>query len=357
MKIALLLCSNLEKAQYLYKYVKILDSMKCDYDIIYWNRKLSSYKIKCTGNLISFDKKIDSFKPLFLKISKYFSFIIFIHKIIRENKYDKIIFLTTPSIICAADLCFGKYKKKYIFDFRDLTKEYIFLYKKIVQKLIHNSEVFVISSPGYKKEFELEKYILCHNSYGKIFYKKDLQLNRKKIIKVVYWGVVRQVEYNKEICKLFGNDERFELIYHGEGKYEELKTFCKKERIKNISFTGFYELKEIKRFALDTDILFNAYEKDFVTTPSLAVKIYDSLEYKLPMIISKGTYMEEYLSGYEHVFIFNIEDKQILDKLYYWYENLDFNKIICSFEKLRLRINGDEEVFKKSLERFITNDF
>lgn len=356
MKIVLLLCSNLEKAQYLYKYVKILDSMNCDYDIIYWNRNLSSYNIKCTGNLVSFDKKIDSFKPLFLKIYKYFSFIIFIHKIIKENKYDKIIFLTTPSIICAADLCFGKYKKKYIFDFRDLTKEYIFLYKKIVQKLIYNSEIFITSSYGYLKKLGVKKGILCHNSYGKISYKGVLKLNKKDKLKVVYWGVVRQLEYNKKICELFGKDNRFEFIFHGEGKYKELRKFCENKNIKNIFFTGPYKLNQLKDFSKETDILFNAYNKDFVTTPSLAVKIYDSLEYQIPMIVSKGTYMEEYLKEYKHIFIFTLEDEKILDKLFEWYVNLKVNELVNDFEKLRLKINKDEIIFKNALKRFI-NDF
>ena len=75
MKIGLILCADLEKAQYLYKYIELLDSVKCCYDVIYWNRNLSNYKIQCDGCLIPFNEKIDSFKPLVFKVRQYLRFL------------------------------------------------------------------------------------------------------------------------------------------------------------------------------------------------------------------------------------------------------------------------------------------
>lgn len=356
LKIGLLLCANLEKAQYLYKYVELLDSMKCDYDVIYWNRNLSDYSIQCSGSFISFDEKMDSFKHLIWKTTGYIRFSRFVHIIIKKNQYDKLILFTTPTAVSVLDLCFGKYKGKYLFDYRDLTKEYFKPYMKLVQKVACLAEVFVTSSPGYLQNFELEKikkWVLCHNTYKDISYKKTLKLSTERPILISYWGAVRQVEYNKKVCELFGNDKRFKFVYHGEGAYDELSQFCKEKGIENIHFTGRYLLKEIEKFAAETDILFNAYDTDFVTTPSLAVKVYDSMVYQLPLIVSKDTYMESYLQDYEHVFSFSLNNKSVLDELFEWYTNLDKDKTIHSFEKLHSKISEDEMIFKKSLEGFV----
>ncbi len=358
MKIGILLCANLERAQYLYKYVEILDILKCDYEVIYWNRLLSNYVIQCNGKFIPFDEKIDSYKPLIYKSKKYFKFICFAHHIIKKNNYDKLILFTTPSVISVWDLCLGKYKGKYIFDYRDLTKEYFKPYRKLTQKLICTSEIFITSSPGYLSYFKPEKiknWILCHNTYGDITFKSNLCLNKKDPIKIVYWGAIRQLEYNKKICDLFGNDKRFKMIYHGDGAYIELTNYCKERDIKNIEFTGGYLLQQIESFAEETDILFNAYETDFVTTPSLSVKVYDSLEYRLPMVVSKKTYMESYLKKYDHVFCFNISDS-ILDDLYEWYMGLNENIVLGSFEHLKEEISTDEEKFKKIMKEFVNHE-
>jgi hypothetical protein len=355
-KIGLILCADLEKAQYLYKYIELLDSVKCCYDVIYWNRNLSNYKIQCDGCLIPFNEKIDSFKPLVFKVRQYLRFFRFVHRVIKKNSYDKLIVFTTPAAIVLLDLCLNKYKKRYLFDYRDITKEYLFIYKKAVEKLANSSNMFVVSSPGYLNNFDLKKienWVLCHNTYKDISYKKSFEKNIEEPIKIVYWGAVRQVEYNKKICKLFGNDDRFDFIFHGDGAYEELRLFCEKRKIKNITFTGKYFLNQINEFAHRTDILFNAYETDYVTTPSLAVKVYDSLVYQLPLIVSKNTFMESYLKENEHVFTFSLDDNSILDKLYEWYVHLDIEKVKKSFERLHSQVEKDEEVFKNRLFEFL----
>lgn len=356
MKIGIVLCANLEKAQYLYKYVDLLDSVDCTYDIIYWNRNLSSYKIKCRGKYIAFNEKVDSFKPLIFKIKRYIRYVKFVHKVIKNNHYDGLILLTTPTAIVLSDLCMGKYSNKYLFDYRDITKEYFFPYKKLVQKLAYTSKLFVTSSPGYLANFNLEKinnWVLCHNTYKDISFKKIFKLNQKKVINIAYWGAIRQVEYNKKICEIFGNDERYEFTFHGEGAYEELRRFCVENEIKNIHFTGRYFIDQINEFAQKTDILFNAYETDYVTTPSLAVKVYDSLVYQLPLIVSKNSFMESYLKKNNHVFVFSLDDKYILDKLYNWYFSLDEIIIEESLQKLQKIIEQDENEFKQKLYEFV----
>lgn len=355
MRVAILSCADLSRAQYIYKYFSLLDIYGWEYDVIYWNRTLDNNEIECKGNFISYDKAIDSYKPLYKKIFSYMGFAKFVRKTIKKNKYDKLIVLTTPMAICIFELCLGKYRKKYLFDYRDLTKEYIPIYKKLVQMLVKNSGMFVASSPGYFRYVicdENQKKVLCHNTFFDIKFKKELDLSRNGKIRVAYWGAVRQFEYNKRVCDLFGNDERFIFTYHGDGCYLELQEYCNKRGYENIFFTGRYCLEDIGNFAKNTDILFNAYELDFVTKPSLAVKVYDSIEYKLPMLVSKGAYMDEYLAKYKYVCSFEFANK-ILDDIYDWYMTLNEDEINEEFDKVIKNIIEDEELFNKEIYKFI----
>lgn len=355
MNIGVFLCADLERAQYIYKYVDLLERLQCSYDIVYWNRNLSDFTIDCKAKLIPYDEKIDSYQPLLYKTGAYLRFRRFVKKVIKENSYDKIILLTTPMAVSVFDVCFRQYKGKYLFDFRDLTKEYFMPYRKLVQRLVCKSGLFVTSSPGYLSYFDEDKipnYVLCHNTLGIIRDKKKLELKKEFPIRIAYWGAVRQVEYNKKICDLFGNDERFVFTYHGDGAFAELQNYCTGRGITNINFTGRYSLEEIEMFARDADILFNAYETDFVTMPSLAVKVYDSLEYQLPMVVSRKSFMEKYLKKYSHVFPFRLEEG-ILDKLWEWYRSLEQFKTEQSFEKLKQKIQKDDIEFEKKVKAFV----
>lgn len=355
MKIAILSCANLSRAQYIYKYLHLLDLYNCEYDVIFWNRTLESIDIDCKANFISYDQFIDSYKPLKEKIGAYIKFAQFVNKTINQNKYDKLIILTTPMAISVLIQCFGKYRKKYLFDFRDLTKEFFYPYKKVVQKIANNSELFITSSPGYLNYFVTKKisnYALCHNTFSEIAFKQNLKLNKSDIIRISYWGAIRQVDYNKKICELFGNDKRFIFSYHGDGAYKELKKFCEDKGFENIYFTGRYGLQDIQKFAEETDILFNAYETDFVTTPSLAVKVYDSIEYRLPLVISQGTFMETYLKDTNYTFLFEASRDKI-DELYNWYKSLDEQLVNKDFNAMYDQVEKDDVIFQEKLKVFV----
>lgn len=352
MKVAILLCANLSRAQYLQKYLSLLDKYGYDYDVVYWNRTLKNEEISCKGTYISYNVYMDSYKRFYKKIFDYLGFAKFANKVIERNNYDKLIILTTPMAVTILWKCFGKFRRKYLFDFRDLTKEYIGIYRYIVNKIAQNSNLFVISSLGYLPYFKnLKSTQICHNTLPNVRFKKKVGLNYNLPIRISYWGAIRQIEYNKSVCDMFGNDTRFNFCFFGDGAYKELKRYCKEKNYKNIYFTGRYELSEIEGFAQNTDILFNAYERDFVTTPSLAVKVYDSLEYRLPMLVSKGTYMEKYLKDMSYVCSINIE-KKYTDIIYKWYKNLDTAKMGEDFSILMERVKHDEKNFEYLLKKF-----
>ena len=211
---------NLNIMQYLYKYTNILDEENVEYDVIYWNRLGIEEEVNFKGNLIRYDVQMNTYQPFYKKLNNFIKYAIFLQKMIKKKRYDKLIILTTQTAIPICNVLLGKYKGNYIFDYRDITKEYkSTLYKKLVHRIINNSFSTMMSSQGFIDALELnnvKKIQIAHNTkclekstYKAIINKID------PVIKIVYWGIVRQKEHTKKVCDCFGGDSRFQLIFHG----------------------------------------------------------------------------------------------------------------------------------------------
>ncbi|MEH7095601.1 hypothetical protein [Neobacillus vireti] len=351
-KIAIIGFHNLHLMQFLYKYTELLDANDIAYDVIYWDRDIdSSIKVKkFKGTPVCFRYKMDNYQPKYKKIIGFLKCLLFVKKTIKRNRYDKLIFLTTQTAL-PLYLTTIKYKGKYIFDYRDITFEDIGICKRLVRKIIDNSVFTAISSRGFVRVLgDSEKFITAHNC-------SDLDLleitNTKKnsnVIRIVFWGMVRQIEFNKKVCDMFANDDRFEVLFHGEGYYLELQAYCSARGYHNITFTGRYSVEEIKKFASNADILMNLYDNDKQQKWAMTVKLYDGIRYQLPMLITKGSYMAEYLEGYKFAYPIEI-GKTNLDDIEFWYRS-QFNSD-NSFEKIYENIINDEMIFKKNLIEFV----
>lgn len=333
-------------AQFAYKYINVLEKNKIPYEFIFWNREGDYNEEK--DNWIPFDENINSFQPFYKKIFSFIKFSIFMRKKIKERKYDKLIVLISQTAIPLTDLLLFKYKKKYIYDYRDVTFENIKLYKMLINKLVKNSCFTAISSKGFMKYLDSDNtYVLSHNTRN--FELLNIDKNNSSKIRIVYWGMVRQLDFNCKICDLFANDDRFEIYYHGAGYHNELKEYCKEKKYENIIITGSYNLENIKEFVKNTDIILNLYDNDKQQMPAMTVKFYDSIMYGKPMLVNKYSYMSQLVNEYNLGFIFDEKDNFILDKLYEQYTQFNY----CNYEVMRKEIyeliKEDDIRFEKKL--------
>ena len=205
---------------------------------------------------------------------------------------------------------------------------------------------------GYLSYFHKQiKAQVCHNTLPNVHFKKNFKVNMEFPIRISYWGAIRQINYNKKVCDMFGNDSRFCFNFYGDGCYKELREYCKTQNYNNIYFGGKYKISDIGSFAQKTDILFNAYDRDFVTMLSLSVKMYDSLEYMLPMLITKDTYMADFLGEMDYVCLINVK-KEYKETILKWYKKLNKEKIRRDFEKFMEIVKNDEDEFVNKLKQF-----
>lgn len=338
---------SLRYAQFVYKYTNILDEQTIPYELVIWNR--DSLERPKKKNWIFYEYPLDSFQPFYKKIRGFLSFSMYMRRMIKDRKYDKIIILTTQTAIPLYDILLCKYKNKYIYDYRDVTFENLKPYRALVNSLIRNSNFTAISSKGFINNLNASsKFVMSHNT-------RDFRITpiKKTIsdrIRVVFWGMIRQLEYNKKICDLFSKDNRFELIYHGEGYRRELESYCNQKNYKNIKFTGAYILEDIRKFAIETDLVLNCYENDKKQKPAMTVKFYDSIQYGLPMLVTKGSYMAKYVEKYGIGVSVDFENDKNLEEVYQW--AIENKKVTDDIKIVADQIISDDVIFKEKLLNF-----
>lgn len=337
-------------AQFAHKYINILEKNNITYEFVFWNRE-GEYK-GGKDNWIPYNKELNTFQPFYKKIFAFCSFARYMRKIIKEKKYDKLVILISQTAIPLMDLLLFKYKNKYVFDYRDITYENFKLYRNIIDKIIEKSFFTAISSKGFTNYIsDSAKLIISHNTRN--FDLKQIEKEKYSKIRVVYWGMVRQLEFNCKVCDVFSKDQRFELYYHGAGYDKELKEYCEKKEYKNIKITGKYKLEEIEEFAKKSDIILNLYENDKRQKDAITVKFYDSIQYGIPMLVMEGSYMDKIVDKNYLGFSINIFENNALDKLYEKYTYFNYKKYKKNIYKIKRKIDEDDGNFEKKLLDFI----
>lgn len=349
-KIAIVGFHNLHLMQFLYKYTEILDRHNVEYDVLYWERDDVQYPIKFKGRPVKYSYITSNYMPKWKKVIGYLKCRSFFVQQIKKNKYEKIILLTTQTAIALSLLALARYKKRYIFDFRDLTMEKLPPYKAVEMQLIKNASFVAISSPGFIDFLSVDgEYVISHNCKNLSVNKKDM--SKDGPIRITFWGMVRQEEFQKRICDKFGNDNRFALSYHGEGCTEQLTEYCREKGYNNIRFTGRYYPEDIESFVADTDILLNLYENEGKQEHALTVKLYDGIRYQLPMIVANDSFMQRYLKEYSFalpVALDTMKNEDIIE----WYRSLEQARIQEEMDSFSKKITNDDEIFAKRVLEF-----
>lgn len=349
-KLALIGLHNLHLMQFLYKYTDILDAHDIDYDVLYWDRdKDDSIKVKpFNGRKFAYRYRMSNYQPQYTKIRGFLGCVHYLGRIVRENRYDHIVLLTTQTALPLYVFSRTVRKSKFIYDYRDLTFENNSICKAIIKKMVSRSKFTAISSLGFKEVLgESSKYLMSHN-VSKLTH-ENIAKTFSENLRLVFWGIIRQIEWNKKICDILGNVSGVTLTYHGEGEYQEMKQYCSEKGYDNIQFTGRYTIDQIPSFVRNADVLLNLYENDYKTRLTTAVKLYDGFRYSLPMLVSKGSYMEELMKDNQAVMSTDLETLNLND-IKKWYLKLD--KSTYYYKELQ-QIQADDRLFTEKVMAFI----
>lgn len=191
---------------------------------------------------------------------------------------------------------------------------------------MNTSKLNVISSEGYKAFLpQGRRYILVHN-YSDVSVEIIKEFGKKTQntpLRLSYIGLIRFQEQNKKIIDLFANDKRFLLQFIGKNAME-LEEYVTTHHIENVRLIDQFPSDKTMDFYRNTDVILNAYGNH---TPlldyALSNKLYYAAALRLPILVSKDTYMEKIAVEGGFGFTLDIDDISIKEKFISWINGLD----------------------------------
>ena len=354
MRIGLLLPLNISVAPYLKIYTKVLDQLPdVEYDVIYCDKRGKKEPAKHRFTL----KTKDNVSKL-QKLTYYFLYSRYLLRVLRKEKYDKlIVFGPQIAIFIQSYLC-KHYKDRFIMDYRDLSIDRIF--KKRYRKIVDASACNVISSPGFKEYLPEKDYILSHNFDIDIVEKAiaDIRTEPNQLTRndgkyhVMTIGGIRHVEQNREIIKALADNDKFQVTFAGWGfGVPALQKYVEENGIKNVSFTGFYNKQDEPGIIAQATFLNIYYSLEPNPRTAISNRFYNSLIYRKPMITTIGTIQGKYAADYQvGLAVKNAEN--LACEIEQYYQQFDSE----TYEQQRLKLlqsfRQDYQVFENALKTF-----
>ncbi|PNT91546.1 hypothetical protein [Clostridium thermosuccinogenes] len=333
MKVLLLGFTKISYMPYMHFYIEQLKKCNSEIHLLYWDRDGkpdSDVPSGITG--YKFSSYVEDSFPIKRKIRSFIKYRRFTLRLLKEQNFDLIIILhSTPGIVLF-DTLIREYKNKYILDYRDLTYEDKYIYKKMIHTLVNNSIATFVSSNAYRKYLpDAEKIYTSHNLIiDSIKHRNIRRMNQRNVnpIRIRYWGLIRHKDINMKIIDKLANDARFELHYHGREQETGrlLKNYCIEKGYKNVFFHGEYKPDERYCFIENTDLIHNIYENDIKTRNAMGNKYYDGVTFYIPQLCNEGSFMGEEVKKNGVGITLSLESPNFANEIYHYYRSLDWIK-------------------------------
>ncbi|MBE6598931.1 MAG: glycosyltransferase family 4 protein [Ruminococcaceae bacterium] len=326
-------------------YLNQIDPEKDEVHLVYWLRDHTPDAELPKGvEGHAFDYPMADNLPLKKKIPGIMKYGRFAKKVIREEKPDFLIVLHSTTGISIYNLLNGKYKGRYIFDYRDVTYEKMGFYRKMVGKIVENSVLSFTSSRGFRKYLPDSPKLLDSHNISNIEFHEEMKqyLPREKHtpIRISFWGLIRNVEINEQIIKRLGGDDRFELHYYGRAQGRILSLMEEgTAKYSNIRFHGEYKPSDRIEMARNTDIIHNMYNKTEKTSHiAMGNKYYDGLLFSLPQLCTEESLMGQLCTQNGIGLECDPYADDFNDKIFDYYTSLDEESLAenCSKELRRV---------------------
>ncbi len=334
MKILIIGFAKIKYMPYLNLYLDNIDTNKNDVHILYWNRDLQQEDISHIKNVTLHEFRCyqEDDVSRVVKIGSFLKFRRFTKDLIKKEKFDFLIALTSVLTILISDILLDKYRNNYFFDYRDVTYERFGFYKKLIQSIEKNSRLTFVSSDAFRVHFPEDDQNKIKTTYNFLTdslnhrNEKELFGTKSEKIRIAFWGFIRHEEINIKLIKKLGNDERFELHYYGRETEtsRNLKEYAKENNINNVFFYGEYKPEDRYEFVKNTDIIHNIYD-DSNMMYAMSNKYCDGVIFRMPQICTKGSYMGEKVEEYGVGYAVDIDSANLADDIYAYYSNIEEN--------------------------------
>lgn len=317
--------SNLWYAPYIKFYTDLLDTIEeIEYEVIYYNRDRSLNEPDDGKYIpVPWIGRGTTAAPKIEKLANLVFWKVYVNRLLRKKKYDFLIVVTTTAAVLLEKYLTNEYAGRYIFDVRDYTQEHVKQFFEAEKRLAAHSKLNIISSPGFKKFLPKGEYKMCHNLSGK---NGEDRLFRKKTtqpIQISYIGSISYEDQCVQLMRLVDKDERFSFIFYGnENTSHRVSEEAARLNNPRIKLMGPFKPDEKARIYGESALVFNCYGNQRpLVLHAISNKHYDGALYRVPVLNSPGTIMDE-LAG-KYGCSLDLDHLENLDGLYEWYMNLD----------------------------------
>ncbi|MGH2097439.1 hypothetical protein ACRCJR_06060 [Aerococcus urinaeequi] len=277
----------------------------------------------------------------------------FVKKILREKNYDYLIIWRSEVGFIFLKELIKNYKNCYIINIRDFAGENVPRIFNKQKKLVENSLMNVISSKGFLKFLPKSNYILRHSINNDLI--SDFESIKAKNfsncpLNIGYIGNIRFITEDKKLLSALKDDSRFRVQYFGTGS-NLLKEYAEVNNIENCEFIDQFDINETACLLNKIDIINNIFGEDDIAVSTLtSIRYYHSLLSRKPFIANENTFMGERTENDRIGFKFNGDYSNLGDRLYDWYNSLDFKEYDNLVETKLKKINEENKLFEKKLE-------
>lgn len=355
-RICFIFGGNIQMCPYLNGYLDCL-SDDVEYDLIYWER----YQNNKVANLTKKPCNIYCFKkPIASKLKKTIAFVKFkkyINNILVTNDYDKIVFLQTNMAIMCSKYILDNCNKEYFLDIRDYSNEFNKLVRRQEDKIFPYMKYICISSDGFKTFLpDNFTYLSVHNLQNNKMMVNEIDIKNKCKTKIKIGYIGNMSLYGEYLCRslsLFANDDRYIFYFVGIGS-EYIKQYCIQNAIENVVIKGEFKPEEINSLYKEIDIVNNLYgNKTPYLDYALSNKLYLAAQYCLPILVCKNTSMEEISIKNKFGFVVDINNKNVCNELYDWYNKLDIDKLYYNCSLFNEKVVRENHKYKQILTEFL----
>ena len=328
MKIAILGFTKIQYMPYLHFYLDQIDCTKDKVHLIYWQRDTdldAPLPDGVTGH--AFAHAMSDALPLRKKLPGILGYGRFAQKVLRQIQPDFLILLHSTTALSIYPVLMRRYKKRYIFDYRDVTYETIRLYRRMVANVVQHSALSFTSSDGFRPFLPSCPHLLTsHNLLISSLQQRQTEAKPPHSpIRIAFWGLLRHIAVNRTLIEKLGGDTRFELHYYGRAQ-GKMRTLMEEStaRYANVFFHGEYTAADLPAMAAQTDLVHNIYgDADRTASIAMGNKYYDSLIFAVPQLCMEGSLMADLCRQKGIGLACDPNEIDFADRLYAYYTNLD----------------------------------
>lgn len=318
---------------YIRYYEDYLKSLNQPYDIVLWSRSQQQVALPNAFVFYGQDRK-----SKLGKIKPFLGWRSFVRKILKENRYDRLIVLTTMPAVLLADVLLKEYRDRYWLDIRDFTYENFPPYRKLMEKLVYGASHVSISSPAFRQFLpDCTNICLTHNISNQDALRETCTLDpRAESICIGYVGGVQFQHQNQLLLQKFANHPRYRLKYVGKAHLGcDLPAFCRTHAVRNAEFHPAFQNEEKPAIYQDIQLINCVYGDDTpVTRLLLPNRLYDCVLFKIPILVSKNTYLAQVVEAYHLGLALDAEHEDPVKRVHNYLASFDraaFEAGCCDF--------------------------